>query len=67
MILRVTLMWNLIFFIGGSLLILYLSNRQIRGRIYKSLLVSGCIFSGTAAIIYIAHGIAELSGLFHML
>ena len=46
----------LAFFTGGSLLISYLSNTMIRGRVYKGLLVGGCLLSSLAVVIYIVFG-----------
>ena len=44
-----------------KLLISYLSNRMIRGRVYKGLLVGGCLLSSLAVVIYIVFGLTELS------
>ena len=51
MTINTTIIWNLMFFTGGSLLISYLSNRMIRGRVYKGLLVGGCLLSSLAVVI----------------
>lgn len=61
MTINTTIIWNLMFFTGGSLLISYLSNRMIRGRVYKGLLVGGCLLSSLAVGIYIVFGLTELS------
>ncbi len=61
MTINTTIIWNLMFFTGGSLLISYLSNRMIRGRVYKGLLVGGCLLSSLAVVIYIVFGLTELS------
>lgn len=61
MTINTIIIWNLMSFTGGSLLISYLSNRMIRGRIYKGLLVGGCLLSSLAVVIYIVFGLTELS------
>ncbi len=61
MTINTIIIWNLMSFTGGSLLISYLSNRMIRGRVYKGLLVGGCLLSSLAVVIYIVFGLTELS------